>query len=388
MPAPLENVTVLDLTHVLAGPYCSMILSDLGAEIIKVERPGTGDDTRTFPPFKEGESAYFATINHGKKSIALDLKAPEDRAVFERLLAQADVLLENYRPGVMQRLGYGWEDLHARYPRLIYGAVSGFGHSGPDALRPAYDMVVQARGGVMSITGEKDRDPVRVGASIGDIVAGMFLGHGVLAALLDVQKTGQGRFIDVAMLDSQLALLEHAIAITSVTGQAPQPSGARHPSITPFETFHASDGLFVIAAGNDTLFARLCDALDLPLAEDPRFATNPARCENARLLKRLIEAITLGNSKDHWIGVLTGAGIPTGPIQTVDQVMKDPQILARNMVVEVLGKNGQSAKLSAGNPIKMSGLADPATRAPAPQLDGNRAEILAWLKEVEAQAAP
>ncbi|UWQ34763.1 CoA transferase [Leisingera sp. M527] len=388
MPAPLENVTVLDFTHVLAGPYCSMILSDLGADIIKVERPGTGDDTRTFPPFKEGESAYFATINHGKKSIALDLKAPEDRVVFERLLAQADVLLENYRPGVMQRLGYGWEDLHARYPRLIYGAVSGFGHSGPDALKPAYDMVVQARGGVMSITGEKDRDPVRVGASIGDIVAGMFLGHGVLAALLDVQKTGLGRFIDVAMLDSQLALLEHAIAITSVTGQAPQPSGARHPSITPFETFHASDGLFVIAAGNDTLFARLCDALDLPLAEDPRFATNPARCENARLLKRLIEAVTLGDTKDHWIGVLTRAGIPTGPIQTVDQVLKDPQILARNMVVEVLGKNGRSAKLSAGNPIKMSGLPDPETRAPAPQLDGDRAEILAWLKEVEAQAVP
>ncbi|UWQ76722.1 CaiB/BaiF CoA-transferase family protein [Leisingera sp. M658] len=387
MPAPLENVTVLDFTHVLAGPYCSMILSDLGADIIKVERPGTGDDTRTFPPFKEGESAYFATINHGKKSIALDLKAPEDRVVFERLLAQADVLLENYRPGVMQRLGYGWEDLHARYPRLIYGAVSGFGHSGPDALKPAYDMVVQARGGVMSITGEKDRDPVRVGASIGDIVAGMFLGHGVLAALLDVQKTGLGRFIDVAMLDSQLALLEHAIAITSVTGQAPQPSGARHPSITPFETFHASDGLFVIAAGNDTLFARLCDALDLPLAEDPRFATNPARCENARLLKRLIEAVTLGDTKDHWIGVLTRAGIPTGPIQTVDQVLKDPQILARNMVVEVLGKNGRSAKLSAGNPIKMSGMPDPETRAPAPQLDGDRAEILAWLKEVEAQAA-
>ncbi|AHD00661.1 CaiB/BaiF CoA transferase family protein [Leisingera methylohalidivorans] len=388
MPAPLENITVLDLTHVLAGPYCSMILSDLGARIIKVERPGTGDDTRNFPPFKDGESAYFATINHGKESIALDLKAPDDRAVFERLLAQADVLLENYRPGVMQRLGYGWEDLHARFPRLIYGAVSGFGHSGPDAQKPAYDMVVQARGGVMSITGEKDRDPVRVGASIGDIVAGMFLGHGVLAALLDVEKSGEGRFIDVAMLDSQLALLEHAIAITSVTGKAPQPSGARHPSITPFETFHAADGLFVIAAGNNALFARLCAALDLPLAADPRFATNPARCENARLLKRLIEAITLGNSKNHWIGVLTEAGIPTGPIQTVDQVMKDPQILARNMVVEVLGENGKSAKLSAGNPIKMSGLADPETRAPAPKLDADRAEILAWLKEVEAHAVP
>ncbi|WP_027243872.1 CaiB/BaiF CoA transferase family protein [Leisingera daeponensis] len=385
MPRPLDNITILDLTHVLAGPYCSMILSDLGARVIKVERPGGGDDTRTFPPFKDGESAYFATINHGKESIALDLKAPDDRAIFERLLAQADVLLENFRPGVMQRLGYGWEALHAQYPRLIYGAVSGFGHSGPDALKPAYDMVVQARGGVMSITGEKNREPVRVGASIGDIVAGMFLGHGILAALLDVQKTGEGKFVDVAMLDSQLALLEHAIAITSVTGEAPQPSGARHPSITPFETFHASDGLFVIAAGNDALFARLCDVLQLPLAGDARFATNPARCDNARLLKRLIEAVTLEDTKAHWIALLTEAGIPTGPIQTVDQVLKDPQILARNMVVDVLDDDGRPEYLSAGNPIKMSGLPDPATRPPAPRLDGSRAQILAWLEEVERQ---
>ncbi|WP_027237548.1 CaiB/BaiF CoA transferase family protein [Leisingera caerulea] len=387
MTRPLENTTILDLTHVLAGPYCSMILSDLGARVIKVERPGGGDDTRAFPPFKDGESAYFATINHGKESIALDLKAPQDRAIFERLLAQADVLLENFRPGVMQRLGYGWDALHAQFPRLIYGAVSGFGHSGPDALKPAYDMVVQARGGVMSITGEKNREPVRVGASIGDIVAGMFLGHGILAALLDVQKTGEGKFVDVAMLDSQLALLEHAIAITSVTGEAPQPSGARHPSITPFETFHASDGLFVIAAGNDALFTRLCDVLQLPLAGDARFATNPARCDNARLLKRLIEAVTLEQSKAHWIALLTEAGIPTGPIQTVDQVLQDPQILARNMVVDVLGNDGRPEYLSAGNPIKMSGLPDPATRPPAPQLDGSRAQILAWLEKVERQQA-
>lgn len=383
MTRPLENITILDLTHVLAGPYCSMILSDLGARVIKVERPGSGDDTRAFPPFKDGESAYFATINHGKESIALDLKAPQDRAIFERLLARADVLLENFRPGVMQRLGYGWDALHAQYPRLIYGAVSGFGHSGPDALKPAYDMVVQARGGVMSITGEKNREPVRVGASIGDIAAGMFLGHGVLAALLDVQKTGEGKFVDVAMLDCQLALLEHAIAITTVTGKAPQPSGARHPSITPFETFHASDGLFVIAAGNDALFARLCDVLQLPLAGDPRFATNPARCENARLLKRLIEAVTLDCPKQHWIALLTEAGIPTGPIQTVDQVLKDPQILARNMVVTVQGENGRPELLSAGNPIKMSSLPDPATRPPAPLLDGSREQILAWLEDVE-----
>ncbi|MCE8519906.1 CoA transferase [Ruegeria pomeroyi] len=379
MSGPLSGTLVLDLTHVLAGPFASMTLADLGARVIKVERPGQGDDTRAFPPFKGGKSAYFATINHGKESIALDLKAPEDRAIFDRLLARADILLENYRPGVMERLGYGWEALHARHPKLIYGAVSGFGHTGPEAQRPAYDMVVQARGGVMSITGERDREPVRVGASIGDIVAGMYLVQGVLAALLQVDRGGAGQKIDVAMLDSQLALLEHAIAITSVTGEPPRPSGARHPSITPFETFHAEDGLFVIAAGNDGLFARLCDALDLPLADDPRFATNPARCQNARLLKRLIEAVTIDRPKAHWIDTLTRAGIPTGPIQNVAEVLNDPQIRARNMVVDVLGPDGSPLYTAAGNPIKMTDLPDPATRAPAPDLDADRAAILDWL---------
>ncbi|MBP0482959.1 CaiB/BaiF CoA transferase family protein [Sagittula salina] len=381
MTAPLKGYTILDLTHVLAGPFCTMTLSDMGAHVIKVEPPRGGDDTRAFPPFKDGKSAYFAAINHGKKSIALNLKEDGDRAIFDRLLARADVVVENFRPGVMERLGYGWEDLHAAYPRLIYGAVSGFGHSGPDAKRPAYDMVVQARGGVMSITGEKDREPVRVGASIGDIIAGMYLTQGILAALLDRDRTGKGRKIDVAMLDSILATLEHAVALTTVTGKAPGPTGARHPSITPFETFHASDGLFVIAAGNDKLFEKLCICLDLPLSDDPRFATNPARCENTRLLKRLIEAVTLEHTCAHWIAKLTAAGIPTGPIQTIDQVLRDPQILARNMVVDVLDKNGRQAYKAAGNPIKMTDAPDPTTRGPAPDLDGNRGEILRWLEQ-------
>ncbi|MBY6161668.1 CoA transferase [Mameliella alba] len=379
MTAPLAGYVILDLTHVLAGPFCTMTLADMGAQVIKVEPPGSGDDTRAFPPFKDGKSAYFAAINHGKKSISLNLKADADRQIFERLLARADVIVENFRPGVMERLGYGWEDLHAAFPRLVYGAVSGFGHSGPDSKRPAYDMVVQARGGVMSITGEKDREPVRVGASIGDIVAGMFLSQGILAALLDRDRSGLGRKIDVAMLDSQLAILEHAVALTTVTGKAPGPSGARHPSITPFETFHASDGLFVIAAGNDRLFEKLCIALNLPISDDPRFATNPARCENARLLKRLIEAVTLESTRAYWISRLAAAGIPTGPIQDVAQVLKDPQILARNMVVDVLDKNGRQAYKAAGNPIKMTDAPDPTSRAPAPDLDGNRGEILRWL---------
>lgn len=380
MTYPLTGYTVLDLTHVLAGPFASMTLADMGAKVIKVERPGTGDDTRAFPPFKDGKSAYFAAINHGKSSIALDLRANPDRDIFERLLTKCDILLENFRPGVMERLGYGWDVLHEAFPHLIYGAVSGFGHSGPDMKRPAYDMVVQARGGVMSITGEKGRDPVRVGASIGDIVAGMYLTQGVLAAMVDRERSGLGRKVDISMLDSQFAMLEHAIAITSVTGKAPQPSGARHPSITPFETFHASDGLFVIAAGNDKLFEKLCVVLNLPLADDPRFATNPERCKHARLLKRLIEAVTLDHSRAHWIAKLTAAGIPTGPIQSVDQVMKDPQIEARNMLVDVLDRYGRAAFKAAGNPIKMTGAPDPASRSPAPDLDGNRGEILRWLE--------
>jgi CoA:oxalate CoA-transferase len=388
MAHPLTGVTILDLTHVLAGPFCSMTLCDLGARVIKVERPGTGDDTRAFPPFANGKSAYFAALNHGKKSIALDLKSDAGRDIFEQLLDRADVILENYRPGVMERLGYGWNDLHAQFPRLIYGAVSGFGQTGPEARRPAYDMVVQARGGVMSITGEKGRDPVRVGASIGDIVAGMYLSQGVLAALLDRERTGLGRKVDVSMLDSQLAILEHAIAITTITGTPPAPTGARHPSIAPFETFHASDGLFVIAAGNDVLFEKLCVALNLPLADDPRFATNPARVEHARLLKRLIEAVTIDKTRTHWIAKLAAAGIPSGPIQNVEQVLRDPQILARNMVVDVLDRNGRPAFKAAGNPIKMSNLNDPPVRPAAPDLDGNRGEILRWLAERAPRRTP
>lgn len=383
MPGPLDGLVVLDLTHVLAGPFAASTLGDLGARIIKVERPGAGDDTRAFAPMVDGESAYFAVLNHGKESIALDLREDGDRAIFDRLLARADIVLENYRPGVMERLGYGWEDLHAKHPRLIYGAVSGFGHTGPEAGKPAYDMVVQARGGVMSITGEEGGPPVRVGASVGDIVAGMYLTEGVLAALYQRERTGEGVKIDIAMLDSQIAILEHAVAIVAATGVAPGPTGARHPSITPFSTFRASDGFFVIAAGNDAIFARLARALGQPeLAKDPRFLTNPLRCDNVHLLKRLIEQVTLENTCDHWIAQLEAHGVPTGKVQNVAEAMEDPQLIARHMIAPVAPSHpGAKTLRAAGNPIKMTGLPEIGTRAAAPALDGNRDEILRWLDE-------
>jgi CoA:oxalate CoA-transferase len=385
MDAPLHGITVVDLTHVLAGPFASATLRDLGARVIKVERPETGDDTRAFPPFKDGESAYFAALNHGKQSIALDLKAEADRAVFDRLLARADVVLENFRPGTMERLGYGWTDLHPRFPRLIYGAVSGFGHTGPEAGKPAYDMVVQARGGVMSITGEEGGPPVRVGASVGDIVAGMYLVQGVLAALYQRDRTGAGAKIDISMLDGQIAILEHAVAIATATGKPPGPTGARHPTITPFSTFRAADGFFVIAAGNDALFGRLCRALGLgALAHDPRFVSNAARCDNVHLLKRRIEAVTLERPRAHWIAVLEAAGVPTGRVQDMAEALADPQVLARNMVLPVAPRPGGPAFVAAGNPIKMSTLAEPAGHAPAPALDGDRQAVLDWLAAAEA----
>ena len=380
MPAPLSGLVVLDLTHVLAGPFASTQLADFGAQVIKVERPLTGDDTRAFPPFLLGESAYFAALNHGKQSIALDLKAEGDRAIFDRLLARADVILENFRPGTMERLGYGCAALHARFPRLIYGAVSGFGHTGPEAGKPAYDMVVQARGGIMSITGEEGGPPVRVGASVGDIVAGMYLVQGILAALIALAKTGRGQKVDVSMLDSQIAIQEHALAIATATGKAPGPTGARHPTITPFSTYRAADGFFVIAAGNDAIFARLCTALGLPgLARDPRFLTNALRCDNVHLLKRQIEMVTLERPRAHWIAMLDGAGVPTGLVQDMTEALADPQVRARNMVLPIAPRPGGPAFTAAGNPVKMSDLPDPPARHPAPALDGDRAAVLDWL---------
>lgn len=372
---PLSGLIVLDLTRVLAGPYCTMLLSDLGARIIKVEPP-EGDDSRRYGPFINGKSGYFTAFNRGKESIALDLKAAADRGILERLLAKADVLVENYRPGTMEKLGLGWETLHARFPRLIYAAASGFGHSGPYASRPAYDMVVQAMGGIMSITGHPGGAPTRVGSSIGDISAGLFTGIGIVSALYDRQRNGAGMKVDVAMLDCQVAILENAITRYFATGRSPGPLGARHASIAPFAAFAAADGHLVIAAGTDALFIKLCEALGRPgLAKDARYSTNDARSEHVEQLTVEIEAQLKRHPVAHWLDVLGQAGIPCGPINNVAQVLADPQVLARNMVVALDDPTMAGMRL-AGNPIKLSGYDDPRFRAAAPMLDADRRRLL------------
>src|SRR5579863_920713 len=278
---PLSGITVIDLSRILAGPYSTFLLAELGARVIKVEPPGKGDDAREYGPFKNGISTYFASVNRGKQSIALDLKTKSDRRIFEALLAKADIIIENFRPGTMEKLGYGWESLHEKYPRLVYASASGFGHTGPYSREPAYDMVVQGMGGIMSITGHPGQPPVRIGTSIGDMGAGLYTTVAIEAALLHRERTGSARKVDIAMFDCQLALLENAIMRYTVTGEIPGPLGARHPSITPFEAFETADGHIIIAAGNDALYRKLCDVLGRSdLAEDPNYRTNDSRNRN------------------------------------------------------------------------------------------------------------
>ena len=376
---PLSGILVLDLSRILAGPYCTMMLADLGARVVKVEAPG-GDDARQYGPFVDERSAYFMSVNRGKESIALDLKAPGDRAIFERLVAKADVLVENYRPGTMEKLGYGWDALHKANPRLIYAGVSGFGHTGPYAKRAAYDMVVQAMGGIMSLTGHSGAPPTRVGTSVGDITAALFAATGVCAALHHRERTGEGMKVDIAMLDCQVAILENAIARYFSTGEVPEPMGARHPSITPFECFTTREGYIVIAAGNDALFRKLAGALGRPhLADDARFATNPARTRNHGELKAEIEAALAFADAPEWLRRIDEAGVPCAPINTVADVVADPQVAARNMIIRTepsTDNDAASGFKMAGNPIKLSRFADPATRAAAPDLDADRAALL------------
>ena len=376
MDGPLKNLLVVDLTRVLVGPYCTMILSDLGARVIKIEAPEIGDDSRGFGPFIDDYSAYFMSLNRGKESIALNLKNEDDKKVFEKILAKADILVENFKPGTLEKWGFGWNEVSKKYPKLIYASASGFGQTGPLKELPAYDMVVQGMGGLMSVTGHPNSEPTRVGTSIGDITAGLFTAIGINAALYDRQKTGKGAFIDVSMLDCQIAILENAIARYLSKNEIPEPMGSRHPSIAPFEAFKTKDSFLIIAAGNDKLFKSLCEVLEIPnIANDEMYKTNSLRSQNIDKLKLIIEDKLQHKNTDEWIKVMESLKIPCGPIFNIKQAVENPQIKERNMIVKSFHKKIGEFK-SAGNPIKMSTYKDEKTRGDIPDLDEHRDKIL------------
>lgn len=378
---PLDGITVLDFSRVLAGPYCTMVLADLGARVIKVEKIGTGDDTREFGPFVEGESAYFSCFNRNKESIVLDIKSPRDRELLERLLDESDVLVENFRPGVMERLGYGPERLALTHPHLIYSSISGFGHTGPFSELPGYDMVVQAMGGIMSLTGWPDGEPARVGTSFGDLSAALFAAVGIIASIYSRTKDAQGTRVDIGMLDCQAAMMETALARYDIEGKVPNRTGDCHPSLAPFESFRAKDGKIVIAAGNDTLFLLMADAIGAPeLAGDSRFISNDLRCQNRPEMVAEMEKILSRKPVQHWVDLLNEEGVPCSPINTIDKLFDHPQLKARNMIVPVQGQAGKPFR-TAGNPIKLTGREDFDTETPssAPGLGQHREAILAEL---------
>jgi len=334
---PLAGLTVIDLTRVLSGPYCTMILGDMGARVIKIEQPGRGDDTRAWgPPFLGKESAYFLSINRNKESLTLDLKKPDGLHLLGQLLDRADVLVENFRPGAMQRLGLDYATVAARRPRLVYCSISGFGQSGPRREQPGYDAVMQGEGGLMSITGEADGPPYRLGVAISDIVTGMFAAQGISMALLARTRTGRGQHVDIGMLDSTTALLTYQAAIYFATGAPPPRLGNRHPTIVPYETFTASDGDFVLAIGNDELWRTFCRVAGLDaVASDPRFASNRDRVQNYGDLKPMLAERLKTRARAEWLAALTAEGVPCGSVRDVGEVLEDPHLHARAMVQSV-----------------------------------------------------
>lgn len=372
---PLENLVVLDLTRVLSGPYCAMMLADFGANIVKIEQPGIGDDSRAFGPFIGKESAYYMSLNRNKRSMTLNFKSQEARELFKKMVVKADVVLENFKPGTMDKFGLGYDVLKEINPNIIYGVVSGFGETGPYAAKPAYDIVVQAMGGIMSITGEEGTQGCRVGASVGDIVAGMFLAQGVMTALYHRAKTGEGQKVEVSMLDCQVAILENAISRYFVNGTSPTPLGNRHPSITPFEAFTAKDGSLIVGAGNDRLWHKLCVAINKPeLENDPRFDSNANRTKNRAELKAILDEVFVTDDVDVWVAKLDEAAVPVAPINTVERVVNDPQVNFRNMIVEVEHPVAGKMKVP-GVPVKMSKTPG-AVETPAPLLGQHTDELL------------
>ncbi|MCU0249818.1 MAG: CoA transferase [Vicinamibacterales bacterium] len=373
---PLDGLTVVDLTRVLSGPYCTMLLADMGARVVKIERPGTGDDTRAWgPPFVGGESSYFLSINRNKESVALDFKEPRGRAILDRLIARADVLVENFHPGTLDALGLGYTSLAQQHPRLVYCSITGFGATGPLRHRPGYDAVVQAEGGLMSLTGPGDGEPYRLGVAIADIAAGMFAAQGIALALLVRERTGKGQFVDIGMLDSVASLLTYQAGICFTTGRTPMRMGNRHPSIAPYDTVAAEDGTLVLAVGNDGQWRTFCQVTGLAsLADDARFATNALRVEHYDGLRPLIARVMRTRSRQEWIDRLVPAGVPCAAVRDVDEVLADPQLAAREMIQSVLHPSAGPLKVL-GVPIKLSDTPGGVDHAP-PRLGEHTASVL------------
>jgi crotonobetainyl-CoA:carnitine CoA-transferase CaiB-like acyl-CoA transferase len=376
MAGPLSGFTVVDLTRVLSGPYCTMILADLGARVIKVEQPGKGDDTRHWgPPFLGAESAYFLSINRNKESVTVDFKPAEGREVLERLIARADVFVENFRPGTIDRAGFGWDTVHAKFPKLVYASISGYGQTGPRREEAGYDAVMQAEGGLMSVTGDPDRPGYRLGVAITDMVAGLYCAQGITAALLTRERTGNGQRVDIGMLDTTAALLTYQAANWFATSRIPQRQGNRHATIAPYETFTTSDGEIVIAVGNDGIWKRFCSAMGLEeLGADPRFTSNKDRMENYDSMRPPIDRVFRTKSCAEWIAILNAAGVANGEVRNISQMLNDPQLEAREMVRTLMHPTVGATRVI-GAPIKLSDT-EASVRTPPPVLGQHTDAVL------------
>jgi len=374
---PLNGIVVLDFTNVLSGPYATFILSELGASIIKIEKPG-GDDSRKYGPFSNGKSCYFISLNRGKKSIVLDLKSKEDKKIFEKLLKKSDILIDNFKPGVLEKFGYSWKNLSKKFPKLIHGKISGFGETGPLKDLPAYDIIVQAMGGIMSITGKNKKNMVRVGTSIGDIVSSLFCVIGILSQIIRRTKTARGSKLDLSMLDCQVAILENAISRYSINKINPEPIGTDHPSISPFGSFKTKNGQIVLAIGNDKLFNIFCDVInDEKLKTDKNFNNNKNRNLNLQKLRKRIEKKLKIRTTQYWIKVFSNTKIPCSEVQNIEEVIKNKQIISRKMILNYDHKLNKSIKVSS-SPFNFNFVKKSSKVKPAPELNENKNQILKY----------
>ncbi len=379
MKAPLEGVRVLDLSRILAGPFCTMTLGDMGAEVIKIENPQGGDDTRGWPPFYEGgESSYFQSVNRNKKSLTLNLKAEVGKSILRALIKKSDVLIQNFRPGAIERLGFDWKTCRALNPRLIYASVSGYGQSGPSRERPAYDILLQGEGGLMSITGAEGGGGFKTGIAIADLTTAMFATQGILLAIIARHRTGEGQYVDAAIQDGQAALMSHAAGNYFATGVSPGRMGNRHPSISPYRDFPCADGALIVAAANDSLWDRFARAIGrADLADDPEWAKNAERVLGRDALEAEIEKTMRAKTRAEWARIVSEAGVPCGPVRTIEELCADPQIHHREMIVEMAHAKTGALKMM-GIPVKLSDTPGE-IRLPPPLLGEHTESILSDL---------